>query len=332
MTTFAILASVLLAMTTVVILAQGQVQVSSEENFLKLVERARDQVQNLIDLVYANETALQQIENLGLLDELEANVTIYKDEGLFKLAAAQQTLADSDYDAALDSAVGALRVFREVYISINVILEAADLRKGLLIENQELLEAINRELERIDNLREILPAETPQEILDLLTDTEASLSEARELLLDGYATEAESAFLNVKANISTVYLYLKTQAEESNTWRLRNYYEGLQERIRERFRYGREQGIDFTDVLQSYGYQDENQFIEELQNRAQRAQGEQNFDSAIQECEEAGQMVQQMEQALNQEINKQQKQNGSGFGSMGSGFGSGSGYGGNGGQ
>jgi aminopeptidase N len=131
-------------------------------------------------------------------------------------------------------------------------------------------------------------------------------------LLTGYPTEAKSAFLDAKASISEVYQYLKAQAEENNTWRLQNYCEGLQERIRERFRYGREEEIDFSEVLQSYGYQSEDQFMEALQNQTQTCQSEQNFENAIQECEQAGQMVQQMEQALNQEINKQQGPNGPG--------------------
>jgi len=325
---FAILASVILATSPVVILAQGQIQVASAENFVKIVERAASKVQSLIDLIYANETALKTIEDVGLLDELEGKVTLYEDEGLVKLAAAQQALADSEYDAAVDSAVEALGVFRAVYSSIHVILEAADLQKGHLIENQGLLEAITRELQRIDRLREILPDETPQEILDLLADAEESLNEARELLFDGYANEAKSAFLDAKVSLSEVYQYLKAQAEESNAWRLRGFCEGLQERIRERFRYGRDQGIDFTGVLQSYGYQSENQFMEALHNRIQAAEVEQDFNIAMQYCEGISQMVQQMEQALNQEINRHQGQIGSGFG----GSGSGSSYGRNGGS
>ena len=89
-------------------------------------------------------------------------------------------------------------------------------------------------------------------------------------------------------------------------------------------------------MLQSYGYQTESQFLEALQNQAQRAQGEQNFNIALQDCEAVSQMVQQMEQSLNQEIGRHQAQNGpggsdsSGSGSGSSGSGSGSGYGGSG--
>jgi hypothetical protein len=257
--------------------------------------------------------------------------------GLGNLEAAQTALANSEYQNAVDSAVEALSVFREVYSSIHVILQAAEFQKGDLIENQGLLEAITREQQRIDRLRGILPVDAPQDIFDNLDATSGLLSEAKTLLLDGDVDAAKSTVLKAKENISEVYNYLKEQAVDSNTWRLNNYCEQAQERIRERFRYGQDQGIDFTSVLQSYGYQTESQFLEALQNRAQTAQGEQNFNIALQDCEAVSQMVQQMEQSLNQEIGRHQAQNGpggSGLGGSGSGSGkggSGSGYGGSGG-
>ena len=318
-----LLLSVILATAPVIFIAQGQIQAASAENLVELAERAAQQVQNLIDMVNASEEALTQIEAVGLTEQFEGNVTLYETEGLINLAAAQEALANSEYDTAVDSVFEALRVFREVYSSMHVILEVADLQKGHLIENQGLLEAITRELQRIDRLKEILPTDTPQEILDLLDDAEASLTEAKTLLLDGDETAAKSAFLEAKESISQVYQYLKEQAEESNTWRLFNYCQGAQERIQERFRYGRDQGVDFTGVLQSLGYQSETQFMEALQNSIQTAQGEQNFADAVQDCEGINQMVQEMEQYLNQEINSHQGKNGPG--------GTGYGYGGGGG-
>lgn len=324
-----LLISVILATVPVIFIAQGQIQAAPAENLVGLAERAAQQVQNLIDMVNTNEEALAQIESVGLTEQFEGNVTLYETEGLTNLTAAQEALANSEYDTAVDSAFEALRVFREVYSSIHVILEAADLQKGHLIENQGLLEAITRELQRIDRLREILPADTPQEILDLLDDAEASLTEAKTLLLDGDETAAKSAFLEAKESISQVYQYLKEQAEKSNTWRLFNYCEGAQERIRERFRYGRDQGVDFTGVLQSFGYQSETQFMEALQNMIQTVQGKTgDFKNALQDLEAIGQMVQEMDQALTQEINRHQNRYGAGSSSGGSGSGNvGSGYG-----
>jgi len=337
----AILASIILATTPAMLLAQGQIQTAPSQQMVTLAERAAQQVQNLIDMINADQDALTQIETVGLTDEFDANLTLFE-TGLGNLEAAQTALANSEYQDAVDSAVEALSVFREVYSSIHVILQVADLQKEDLIENQGLLEAITRQLQKINRLREILPNEAPQEISDLLDNAQELLNEAKTSLLDGDVATARSAFLEAKQDISGVYQYLKEQAEESNTWRLNNYCQGVQERIRERFRYGQDQGVDFTSVLQSYGYQTESQFLEALQNQAQRAQGEQNFNIALQDCEAVSQMVQQMEQSLNQEIGRHQAQNGpggidssgSGSGSSGSGSGkggSGSSYGGSGG-
>jgi hypothetical protein len=335
----AILASIILATTPAMLLAQGQTQTAPAQQIVTLAERAAQQIQNLIDMINANEDALAQIDTVGLTDEFDANVTLYEIDGLKNLADAQEALTNSKYEDAVDSAVEALSIFREVYSSIHIIMKAADLQRDDLIENQGLLEAITREQQRIDRLREILPVDAPQDIFDNLDATSGLLSEAKTLLLDGDVGAAKSTFLEAKENLSEVYDYLKEQAVDSNTWRLSNYCEQAQERIRERFRYGQDQGIDFTSVLQSYGYQTESQFLEALQNRAQTAQGEQNFSNALQDCEAVSQMVQQMEQSLNQEIGMHQAQNGpggsdssgSGSGSSGSGSGkggSGSGYGG----
>ncbi len=320
-TAIIILASIILATTPAMLLAQGQIQTAPAQQIVTLAEKAAQQVQNLIDMINADQDALAQIQTAGLTYEFDENVTLFS-TGLVYLEAAQTALANSENQDAIDSTVEALSVFREVYSSIHSILQVTDLQKGDLIENQGLLEAITRQLQKIDNLREILPDGTPQEILELLDNSQRLLNEARALLLDGDVTAARSAFLEAKQDISSVYLYLKEQAEESNTWRLSNYCQGVQERIRERFRYGRDQGVDFTSVLQSYGYQSESQFMEALQNNIQTAQGEQNFHIALQDCQAVSRMVQQMEQSLNQEIGRHQAQNGPG-GSDSSGNGSG---------
>jgi hypothetical protein len=321
----AILASILLATAPAMFLAQGQIQTAPAQQVVALAERASQQVQNLINLINSDDDALAQIETVGLTDEFNENVTLFA-TGFENLGAAQTALENSENENAVASALETLKIFREVYISIHVIMNTAGLQRSDLIESQGLLEAITRELQRVERLREILPTDVPEHIRESLDTAEALLGEARTLLLAGDIAEARTTFLDAKNSISEVYQYLKEEAEILNTWRLNNYCTGLEERIRERFRYGQQQGIDFTSVLESYGYQSENQFMEALQNRTQTALSEQNFEDAVQDSELAGQMVQQMEQALNQEINQHQGMNGPGSG----GSGSGSGYGGNG--
>ena len=126
----------------------GQGQAIPEEQLVAVADRAEQQVKNLIDLVYANESALNKIEEFGLLDALEGNVSLY-DEGVGNLAAAHDALDSENYEGAVDYATEALSVFREVFSSIHMILEDTGLQKCELAECEGLLDAMSRQLQRI---------------------------------------------------------------------------------------------------------------------------------------------------------------------------------------
>ncbi len=317
----AILGSVLIMAAPVsAIFGQGQVQATSAEQLVEVADKAEQQVKNLIDLIYGDAAAIDAIKDVGLFDELEGNVTLY-DEGVGSLVAAQDALNLEEYESAVDYATNALSIFREVFSSIHVILEDAGLQKCELVDCQGLLDAMTRQLERIDRLREILPEDAPEDIVQLLDDAEALLDVdvAKALLLEGKTTEVRDTLQEAKALLSQVYDYLKEQAEGLNAWRIDGYCERIRERIRERFMNGDQLGIDFTNVLEAFGYQSENQFMETLDNMIQGAKGESgNLQNALQDLNSIGQMVQQMDQALTQKMN--QYQNGSGSGSNDSGM------------
>jgi flagellin-specific chaperone FliS len=300
---------------------QDQVQATPEEQLVEVADNAEQQVKNLIDLLYANDTALDTIEEVGLLDELESNVTLY-DEGVIKLAKAHEALEAEDYEGVVDYANEALGIFREVFSSIHRILEDAGLQKCELVDCQGLLEAMTRQLERIDRLREILPQDAPDEIAQLLDDAEALLDidVARVLLLEGKTTEVRDTLQEAKELILQVYDYLKEVAEGLNAWRIEGYCDRVRERIRERFRNANQAGIDFADVLQSLGYQSEYQFMETLENMIQTAKGKTgDFKNALQDCDAIGQMVQEMDQSLAQKMNQYQNGSGSSDNSSGNG-------------
>jgi len=329
----AMLVSVVLAVapSSAIFAGQAQVQATTAEEMVALADKAEQQAKNLIDLVYANDTALQMIEDAGFLDELESNVTLY-DQGAETLTQAHEALESQDYEAAVEYATEAMSTFREVFSSIHIILDKAGIQKGQLTDNQGLLEAVSRMLERVEYLRQILP-ENATEALQLLDQAEAYLNidDTKALLLEGNTSEVMSNLDNAKELISQVYQYLKQQGEDSDVWRLYNYCKRTQERMQERFRYGSDNGINFTGALQSQGYQSENEFMQTLQNMIQTAQGKAgNIQGAMQDLEAIGQMVQQMDQALTQEINRYQNQHGmSGNDSGGSGNSPGTGIGGN---
>jgi flagellin-specific chaperone FliS len=315
---------------------QGQVQATPAEQLIAVADKAEQQVKNLIDLVCTNASALDTIEEVGLLDALENNVTLY-DEGVGNLTAAHAALDAEDYEGAVDYATDALSIFREVFSSIHMILEDAGLQKCELVDCQGLLDAMTRQLQRIDRLREILPEDAPAEITKLLDDAEALLDidAARALLLEGNTTEVKNTLQEAKELISQVHDYLKEQAEEANGWRIDGYCERVRERIRERFMNGNQSGIDFTDVLESQGYQSENQFMENLDSMIQTAKGKNgNLQNALQDLDAIGQMVQEMDQAMTQKMNQHMNGSsgdGSGSGNMGSNYAhGGNGSGGNG--
>jgi len=319
LTVLTMLVSVIMAAAPVsaIFYGQGQIQATPAEKLVEVADRAEQQVKNLIDLVYDNETALEKIEEVGLLDALESNVTLY-DEGVGNLTAAHDALDAEDYEGAVDYATEALSIFREVFSSIHMILEDAGLKKCELVDCEGLLDAMTRQLERIDRLRALLPEDATDEIKQLLDDTEALLDidAARALLLEGKTTEVRDTLLEAKALIAQVYDYLKEEAEGLNAWRIDGYCERVRERIRERFRNGNQSGIDFTDVIEAFGYQSENEFMEQLETRIQTAKGKTgDFKNALQDLEEIGQMVQEMDQALAQKMNQHQNGAGSGNGS-----------------
>jgi hypothetical protein len=306
-TTFTLLIILTFAALSTVLFANGQNNQTLEENIVTLAKQAADQIQTLITSVYTDENATARIENASFTEQFDTNVTLYQTEGLDKLTIAQEALANSNYDVASDSAIEALSIFRQVYASLKSILEAADLQDNSIIDNQELLDTINRELQRLYSLQNLLPEDTPQEITSLLSDTNDSLLLAKAAIQYGKYDEAKTLYYEVRQNITQIYQYLKTQAEESNTWRLSGYCERLQERIQERFRYGSDNDVSFTSTLKSLGYQSESQFMQALQSKIQNAQSQSDIQSAIRESLLIGQMVQSMEQALNQEINRQQQ-------------------------
>lgn len=308
-----------IAPVSAIFYAQGQNQESTAEKFVELADKAGQKVKDLIDLVYANETALQTIGDAGLLDELEGNVTLYC-EGAENVTNAYDALAVGDYEGAIANATEALSVFREVFSSIHIILCNSGLQKGHLVDSQGLLEAIRRAIEKIERLREILP-ENATEAVELLDQAETYLNMdlAITLLLEGKVSEVVYNLAQANHLIVQVYQYLKEQAEITNTIRICNYLqicERHRERLREKFRFAANEGINVTDVLESLGYQNENEFMQTLENMIQTAQGKtEDINNVIQDLEAISQAIREMDQALTQEMNQHQERHGYGQGS-----------------
>jgi HEPN domain-containing protein len=296
----------------------GQSESVKAEKIVELADNAGQKVDNLIALVYVNETVLEMIETATLIDELEGNVTLFN-EGTTNVTAAYVALESEDYDGAVANATQALEIFREVFKSINLILYESDVQKGKIVDGQGLLVAIQRALERMERLRELLP-EDATKALELLDNATSYLDvdTARLWLLDGKVSETAYNLTQANHLISEAHRYLKAQAEQGNSMRIRNYLrimERIRGRIRERLELAGIEGIDIDALAQSLGYENAPAFEQALQNMIENAQenmGE--IKNAIRNLQEIGQTVREMGTALAQEIGHYRAQHGFGQG------------------
>jgi hypothetical protein len=311
-----LLSIIAIAAISPILLVQAQNYLTIEQKVVDIAQNTADHAEKLIT-VANEEEALQKIQDVNLQEQLQNAITLYE-EGMAKLDLAKEALATSP-ETASGYALEALQMFREAIKSLTTILKTAGIEPNLILnENQVLSDALARELQRITTLREILPTETPREIFALLDSTQSLLEQANALLLQDKLAEAKTLYLEARSDIYEVYQYLRETAADSNIWRLAGYCERLQERIRERFRYGREQNVDLSGPLAALGYQSETEYTNALSNQLQTVQNQQDIKNAIQQCEQIGLSVQNMENAVNEEITRQFGQQGGPVSSPGS--------------
>jgi translation initiation factor 2B subunit (eIF-2B alpha/beta/delta family) len=278
---------------------------------VEFADRAEQRVQDLIDLVYLNTT---EIDNAGLLDELDGNVTLFN-LGAANVTAAQSALEAENYEGAIANATQALQIFREVFQSIHFILNESGIQQGDIVDGQGLLVAMRRALERIERLRELLPegADEAMEMLDNATNY-LDLDAARLWLQAGNVTDTAHNLTQANHLISQVHHLLVAQAKQLNAWRINNYLRGINGarlRIRAKILDASNEGVDVNSVLQSMGYQNVTDFMQSLQNMTENAQGKINdIKDAIQDLREIGRTIRQMDRELTMEIIRYRGQHG----------------------
>ena len=330
--TIASLVLLLVSIGSVSAIFSGQNPETRADRIVEIAGDASQKVGDLIDLVLANATAVDMIETAGLTEDFDGNVTLY-DEGRDNVTNAYTCLAAEDYEGAIANATEALSIFREVYRSIHVILCNSDVKIGQLVDVDELEEAIERSLERVEELQALISAVAT--IYSNLIDAEELLTQAKDLLPDSIE-DAKTNLREANILISEVCQYLKEVAQELNPQRIRDYCETAYQ-YRERFRGGFEQaeteGFDVNGFLQTYGYQNEDDFMARFQEMIENAKGTEDIEDVLEDLEEIGRLIREMDGNLTQEMGHHRAQHGqqatgSGFGQEGSG----SGYGQNGGS
>ena len=307
------------------VMFDGQSPSLRAERVVELANRAEQRVQDLIDLVYLNTTA---VEDAGLLDELDGNLTLFG-EGAANVTAAESALAAEDYDGAIANATQALSTFAEVFRSIHIILRDSGVGRGDIVDGQGLLVAMRRALDRIERLRELLP-ENATDALALLDEAEGYLDieEAGQWLLEGRVSDTAHNLTQANQLISQVHQLLKVHARRLNLWRIQGYLRGIhrtRERIGGKFWAAHAEGVNVTAVLQDLGYENWTDFVQTIQNMTDNAGGNDDLRDVIHDLREISRAMLEFERALTREIWRHR--HGNGFGHGNNGYGNGNGFG-----
>jgi hypothetical protein len=299
-------------------------QPTTETRATRIVESAQDaetRVGDLIDLVASNATALELIETAGLTDAFDANVTLFG-EGQENVTNALACLEAEDYEGAIENATDAMSIFREVYRAINEILCNSDAKICQSVDPQELEDAIDRSLAKIEDLKDLISPDA--EIYSNITAAEDLLLEAKNELLPDDIETAKDTLREANALISDVCQYLKEVAQDLNPTRIRDYCEELQYRYRftERFGQAQTEGFNVNGFLQGFGYQNEDEFMSRFQEMMENAQQTQDIQDAVDDLEEIGRFCREINGSFTQHMGQFHSQHGqntdmSGYGQQG---------------
>jgi len=322
------------------------------ERMVEIADAALEKVIALVDTAESNDTIWVLITDAGLDGDFYGNVSLVLEEGTPLGSRTTETVAVSgegwvylnaskeallvaetaeEYQAVIDYAREALTIFRDVYRAINVILVDVGVEIEQPLQAEVIQEAIDRSQTRVDELKALISAEAP--IYQNLIDAEGNLTEAMGFLPDN-VEDAKSSLRKANVLISEVCQYLKEVAQELNPQRIRDYCENAYQ-YRERFRGGFEQaeteGFDVNGFLQGFGYQNEDDFMTRFQEMIQNAEGTEDLEDVLEDLNEIGRTIREMDQGFTTEMGHYRAQHG--HAESGSGFGQNmGGYGGSGGS
>jgi len=331
--------------TVVVMAAPASAYVMSQnietkaERMVEIADGARETVMDLVALVEDNTTAKQLILDADLDEDFYGNVSLCVSDGTMVngtevtgdgegwtyLDAANTSLLAGDYEDAIENAREALAIFRDVLRSINGILCDVGIETEQVIDTNVIQEAIDRSVDRIEQLQALI---IDEELLGNLTDAEDLLNEAQALLNSGEIEDAEDALIEANSIISYVCQQLKQIAQELNPSRIERYLGNAhqyKEKFKEKFGHAWDEEIDVDELFRELGYENEEEFMAEFQEKIENAQGSKDFKDAIKSLKEIGQMIRKMDSALTREFGRHRGNgqsipgNGNGYGNMGSG-------------
>ena len=210
-----------------------KVQIKRVEKFIEIAEKAKEKAENLLYLILSSKVAEKSDQTK--INEVKANFNL----GAEKLDNAKNNLLNENLEYAIGNATEAFQIFREVFKTLHSMLEEAGYGLGDVANASGLITAMDRALQRIERLREIIP-EDSQEINELLNVAEEYLNieEAIKLLSQGKINETAHRLAEANKLIAQAHKLLKNKAQQLNVKRLKgfinaieNFYKRLERKI-----------------------------------------------------------------------------------------------------
>lgn len=238
------------------------------ECMVKIAEGACLRLGNLINMTKANATAMQAIENAGLMEAFEGNVSLFE-SGKGLLFEAKVYISNGYYGGAISNTIRAMEMFRNALRNIREILEQAGVEKGDLLKAQGLMIAANRAVERIQRIEKILP-EDAEDVKELLDQAKSLLNmmEITQMLQQGNASGVAQRLAEANKLINEAFKALKVKAEKEMAERVNRFCEKLENRFGELINNMTQTGFNVTDFLRMHNMSEFqknlNQFKERL--------------------------------------------------------------------
>lgn len=209
---------------------------------LLVTDSAKNATQRLIISVKGNETATALIEEAGLMDDFEGNVTRFRD-GVSILEDAHGSFNKGNYEDAISKAMEALAIFREVFRNINRILCSAKIKSHEIMDGRGLIIAMSLALNRVERLEKLAEALNEKgvdasDVMGLLNQARGKLNidEAKRLLEQGDVSTVARNLAEANRLIAEASRMLNAKNRRLIAERVKQYLERLRARVRERLR------------------------------------------------------------------------------------------------
>ena len=277
------------------------------EMMLNIAERTANLIGAFIEKVQGNSSLLEKLEDAGLLDDFNGNVSMFE-EAKALLNEAETLIEEGNYTQAIEKIREALANFRNAYRAMHRITEEFMATLEVQRRAEGLMVAMNRTLKRLERL-EALPGKADGEIAALIEQVRRflNITEARKLLEAGNVSELAHRLAEANKIMSQIHVQLKARAHMKVRERVRKYLqiaERFMENITERIRRARMAGVNVTEVLQKLGIKNATAFTEECRERIQEAREKADINELLKTVRSLGKELWKVDGAITQCIMK----------------------------